>query len=268
MDGVWLSALASKDISDAARLGMGAGARAPGPDWPRAPVSFRRRAGPREPGLVAGLALFLVLLAALPLIDARHAATIQAQVPRVLWMLELLATAYIVWWLIERPSSRPGRARLAPARLAIVGVLAAFAVTRGAYVTFVEHAGRPVLRLDLAADEWRDAMNWLATTPARAHVMADPGHAWKYGSSVRVAASRDVLQEEAKDSAFAIYSRDTAARVLERIGEIGDFRQMTADRARALAGKYDLDYLVAEQPFDLPVAYRNNRFTIYSLKGR
>jgi hypothetical protein len=132
---------------------------------------------------------------------------------------------------------------------------------------FVEHARRPVVRLDLAADQWRDAMTWLATTPVSVHVLADPGHAWKYGSSVRVAAARDVFLEEAKDSAFAIYSRDTAMRVIERTREIGDFERLTAARARDLASRYDLDYLVVDRPFDLPVAYRNQRFAIYSLKA-
>ena len=272
MDGVWLSALGSKEylFPDAWHAWAWALALA----YPvLIGLVLRSRsvagcAGPRERGLVAGaLALFLVLLAALPLIAARHAATIQAQVPRVLWMLELLATAYIVWWLIERPSSRPGRGRLAPARPG--DRRRARRVRRDTRrLRHVRRARRPARPASgSAADEWRDAMNWLAATPATAHVLADPGHAWKYGSSVRVAALRDVFQEEAKDSAFAIYSRDTAVRVLERIGEIGDFRQMTAGRARALAERYDLDYLVAEQPFNLPVAYRNNRFTILLAQG-
>ena len=59
-------------------------------------------------------------------------------------------------------------------------------------------------------------MRWLARQPADVHVLADPGHAWKYGTSVRVAAERDVLLEEVKDSALAIYSRDVAVRVVER----------------------------------------------------
>jgi len=224
-------------------------------------------AGARERGLVAGsLALFVVLLASLPLIAARFATAVQLQVPRVLWMIELLITACLVWWLVERPLRARAAAGIPRRRLVIVGAIALFAATRGGYVTFVEHPGRAVLQLDLAAGDWRDAMGWLARTPASAHVLADPGHAWKYGSSVRAAAGRDVFQEEAKDAAFALYSRATAIRVLTRIGEIGDFQQMSAVRARALAEQYDLDYLVAEQPIDLRVAYRNARFTIYSLK--
>jgi hypothetical protein len=122
------------------------------------------------------------------------------------------------------------------------------------------------VQLDLPADDWRDAMEWLARTPRTTHVLADPGHAWKYGSSVRAAAARAVFQEDGKDSALALYSRDTAVRVLTRMNELGDFGALTVSRVRELAVKYDLQYLVTEQPFDLPVAYRNARFTIYALR--
>jgi len=273
MDDVWLTALAAKTylFPDAWDL------------WAWALMAaipilvcvlYRARAAagvavPQERGLAGGtLVLLMVLVAALPFIALRSAVVVRLQVPRVLWMMELLATAYAVWWLVERPSPAGRPSTVSGGRLAVVAMLALFAVTRGAYVTFVEHAGRPAVRLDLAADEWRDAMDWLATTPASVYVLADPGHAWKYGSSVRVAAGRDVFQEESKDSAFAVYSRDTALRVIERTREIGDFQQLTAARAQELAAKYDLDYVVTEQPLDLPVAYRNRRFAVYSLTAR
>ena len=90
------------------------------------------------------------------------------------------------------------------------------------------------------------------------HVLADPGHAWKYGTSVRVSAGRDVFLEEVKDSALAIYSRDVAAS-----------RRRTARRRRRLLTphgrdehsrwrrSHDLDFLVTEADLPLPVAYRN-----------
>ena len=53
-------------------------------------------------------------------------------------------------------------------------------------------------------------MNWLRAQPVNWHVLADPGHAWKYGSSVRVAARRDTLLESGKDSSMAMYDRDLA----------------------------------------------------------
>ena len=97
-------------------------------------------------------------------------------------------------------------------------------------------------------------------------MLADPGHAWKYGTSVRVSASRDVFLEDVKDSALAIYSRDVAARVVERAAAVGDFSQLTAERSRELAARYELDYLVTTADLDLPLAYRNSDFRIYSLR--
>jgi len=42
---------------------------------------------------------------------------------------------------------------------------------------------------------------------------------------------------------------------------------MTPERAQTLAAKYDLNYLVTEQRLDLPTAYENTQFRIYSLRG-
>jgi hypothetical protein len=109
-------------------------------------------------------------------------------------------------------------------------------------------------------------MRWLKTRPIDAHVLADPGHAWKYGTSVRTSAERDVFIEEVKDSAVAIYSRDVARRVTERAGAAANFEHMTPERARDLARKYRLGYLVTETELSLPLAYRNSRFRVYELR--
>ena len=109
-------------------------------------------------------------------------------------------------------------------------------------------------------------MLWIKRQPIDVHVLADPGHAWKYNTSVRVAAERDVYLEEVKDSALAIYSRDVAQRVVERTGALGDFTALTAEHARDLAARYDLDYLVTTADLPLKVAYRNRQFRIYSLR--
>jgi hypothetical protein len=109
-------------------------------------------------------------------------------------------------------------------------------------------------------------MAWLRRQPRDTHVFADPGHGWKYGTSVRVSAERDVLIEEVKDSALAIYSREVAGRVVERTQAVGDFSALTADHARTLAGRYELDFLVTEADLPLPLAYRNQQFRIYSLR--
>jgi hypothetical protein len=111
-------------------------------------------------------------------------------------------------------------------------------------------------------------MAWLRRQPADTHVLADPGHGWKYATSVRVSAERDVLLEDVKDSALAIYSRDVAARFVDRVQAVGDFASMTPERAQELARRYDLDFLVTEADLALPLAYRNSQFRIYSLDSR
>ena len=126
-----------------------------------------------------------------------------------------------------------------------------------------EHAGNPIARIGFPQDNWTDAMQWISQTPADTHVLADPGHAWKYGSSVRVTGERDVYLEEVKDLALALYSRDVAVEALRRIADVRDFDSFTPEQLRALAARYDLDYLVVERDVDLPVVYRNEQFRVY-----
>ena len=72
----------------------------------------------------------------------------------------------------------PRRVATAWRAQALAVVLALVAAGRGWYVLTVEHAGRPLVELDLPADEWRDVSTWLRThTPKDAQVLADPGHA-------------------------------------------------------------------------------------------
>lgn len=130
---------------------------------------------------------------------------------------------------------------------------------------WAEHPGRPVVQVGLPRDGWYDAMDWLRRQPVSTHVLADPSHAWRYGTSVRVAAGRDVYLEEVKDTAMAMYSRRVAIRVAERIGAIGDFNALTPASARGLAARFGLDFLVTERTMELPLAYRNAEFAIYRL---
>jgi hypothetical protein len=145
---------------------------------------------------------------------------------------------------------------------ALIGLAAA----RGAWVMWVEHPGRPVLQVGLPHDDWQDAMDWLRRQPAGTHVLADPSHAWREATSVRVAAGRDVYLEEVKDKAMAMYSRRVAMRVAERSVAMPDFNGLTPASAVALAERFGLDVLVTERALDLPLAYRNARFSIYRLK--
>jgi hypothetical protein len=222
---------------------------------------FRRRRGialPRETGLVAGaLALVCLFLISVPLMRGWVALALQLQTSRVFWMLDLLTTVYVAWLLAEGVSPR--------LRRGVVLAVIAIAVSRGVYVTLAEHRGGRFVSVNLPNDNWTDAMRWLSHTPPDSHVLADPGHAWKYGTSVRVAGERDVYLEEVKDAALALYSREVAMRVLERIQDAHDFGAITPERAQALTTKYDLNYLVLDHDIALPMVYRNSQFRIYAL---
>src|SRR5258706_3376424 len=219
----------------------------------------RGTASPVDRALVWGAtALVAIFLLTIPAVAAHVAVAVQFQLSRVFWVVDLLVAVY---GLAARGESLRGRGVMVPA----IGLLAA-SVARGTYIIQREHAERSLFQLTLPDTPWTDAMRWIARQPIDTHVLADPGHSWKYGSSVRVAAERDVLLEDVKDSAIAMYNRDLAVRVVERRRALGDFPALTADRARALAARYDLNYLVTESTLDLPEVYRNAQFRIYALK--
>jgi hypothetical protein len=238
----------------------------------------RRRAGgaqPNEAGIVAGcLALVGIFLATLPFVALRSALIVQLQISRVFWMADLLAIVYVIWAIAEatpHPSPLPASgARGIRRAQALAVVLALVAIGRGWYVLTVEHPGRPLVELDLPADDWQDVSAWLRThTPKDAQVLADPGHAFKYGTTLRVSARRDVYLDDVKDAAIAFYDRRIALRVLERRAAFqaadvdGDGTISAADRLGDLTSRYDLSYVVTEQVLPLPEAYRNARFHVY-----
>ena len=224
----------------------------------------RRRRGvahAREAGLVAGAAALVVLfLVSWPFMLAGVALALQLQTSRVFWMLDFLAAIYLAWLFAEAPRSITVRRAACAIALAVV-------IGRGLFVWGNEHAGRAVAQIGFPQDNWTDVMQWIARTPPDTHVLADPGHAWKYGSSVRVSGERDVYIEEVKDLALALYSRDVAVEALKRIDAARGFETFTPDQLRALATRYDLDYLVVDRDVDLPVAYRNAQFRVYSLQA-
>jgi hypothetical protein len=184
-------------------------------------------------------------------------------------MADLLAVLGLIWWLCEaRPAAAAGPATTTrlPRPAVVFGILAAVAATRGAYVLGAEHAGRPLVQTTLPADAWRDASAWIAAHTARdTHVLADPGHAWRYGSSLRVSAARDVFLENVKDGSIGMYDRAVAMRVTERRAALGDFDALAPDALRRLAARYDLDVLLSERPLPFDELYRNERFHLYRL---
>jgi hypothetical protein len=223
----------------------------------------RRQAGlviPGEAGLVIGsLSLLLVFVVALPLNAARVALVVQLQTPRIFWMLDLMATLYVVWALADAA----GTARRARVTAIVIAVTS---VTRAVYIQMVRVPDRPMVQIGIAADDWGRAMAWARETPRTTSWVADPIHAIKYGTSLRVAGERDVFVEAIKDAAIGMYTREIAIRTRDRLAELEDFDAMTAGRARALAERYGLDYLVTEQPLDLPVAFASGEVRIYRLR--
>ena len=257
MDAAWLAAVAGKETLFAS-------------NWPVwtwvANLSLiviawftyrvRRRPEPELSALIWGAAALVgIFLASFPLVQAKLAFPVQLQISRVFWLVDFVALLCVI-----------GLARQERVAKVVAALAVALAVGRGVYIMAVEHPERPLMAVHLPASEWEDAMQWIKAQPATSHVLADPGHAWKYGTSVRVSAERDVFLEEVKDSAIAIYSRDAAVRYNERLSAIGDFTQLSSRRVSELAEQYDLDYLVAESNFRFPLAYRNARFRVYSLQ--
>jgi hypothetical protein len=226
---------------------------------------FRVRAGQTfegESALVIGaLALAAVFVCWLPFDAARLALAVQMQTSRVFWMLDAVATFYLVWALAEGIAEQPQRRAAA-----IATVLILVSIVRGAYVSFLEFPDRKIFSIDVEHADWREAMAWARNSPRRSGWLADPAHAALYGSSVRAVGERDVLIEDIKDAALAIYDRDIAMRIADRRRALAAMPWDTPAGARALARRYDLDYLVTSRPIALPAVYRAGSLTIYDLR--
>lgn len=227
----------------------------------------RRRAGlttAREHGVVVGcLSLLLVFAAAIALHAWRIALAIQLQPARIFWMLDFLATVYVVWALAE------GRAAPQPRRAAAVAaIIIALTTARSAYVAAVRFPERSFAAIDIPDNDWGRVMAWArSSSAASSGWLADPVHAARYGTSLRVAGHRDVFVEEIKDTAIGMYSRPVAMRTRDRLQALGHFGDLDAARARALASEYELDYLVIDREMNLPLAYRSGELRVYRLRS-
>jgi hypothetical protein len=265
MDPEWVSTLATKDYLFPLAW--------PAAAWvlnllPIAIIVFvysrRRDAGlvdRSEAGIVIGVVSLACLFAAiLPFNAVGVALAVQLQPARIFWMLDFVAIVYVVWALAEGKPARTRRAQI------VAATLLGLSTVRGVYLKVVEFPERPVAQLDIRADDWGRAMSWARSTDPRSGWLADPGHAFMYGTSVRVAAARDVLVEAVKDAAIGMYDRDVAIRTRDRISAVGDFRALNADRAHALGRTYDLDYLIADRAFELPLAFQSGDLRIYRLR--
>ena len=261
MDATWLEAVAGKDSLFASQWPLWA--------WVANLALLvivwwahgrRRSAGtahPTETALAWGAtALVLLFAITFPAVVARVALPVQLQISRVFWLVDFIALVFLIGVVRRERTAR-----------AVAMALVAISTARAAYVMGVEHPERDLFAVSLEESPWQDAMTWINRQPVDAHVLADPGHAWRYGTSVRVSAERDVFVEDVKDSAVAIYSRDVAMRYLERMNAVGDFHALTPEKARALARRYDVHYLVTENALALPEAYRNQSFYVYDVRG-
>jgi hypothetical protein len=227
--------------------------------------SRRRTAGvaiPGETALVVGaLGLFALFLCWLPFDAAHVAIAVQLQLGRVFWLLDVLATVYLIGLLAEgSPVVRRGRPALVAAMIILLSL------TRGVYSRFVEFPDRPLFAIDIQHADWRDAMAFARQTEPASGWLADPLHAAKYGSSLRAAGHRDVLIEAIKDRAIAIYDRPMAMRVAERERALAVLAWDTPDGARALGRRYGLDYLVVDHPLELPLAHQSGSLYVYRLR--
>ncbi len=283
MDPAWLETLASKDYLFPLR-------------WPAAAwlvnlgyiplivwIYRRRRADgllvPRETAIVVGcLSLVLVFAATLPFNAMRVALAIQLQPARVFWMLDLLAVVYVVWVAAEgrfAPSTRgvltdahePSSARFARRARLVALLIALVSAARGAYIMLVEFPDRRVAQITLADNDWGRAMAWARASEPGSGWLANPDHAARYGTSVRVAAERDVYVEAIKDGAVGMYDRAVAIRTRDRVEALGDFMTLTPEHARLIARQYDLDYLVTEGRLDLPLAFSSGAIRVYRLRA-
>lgn len=268
MDAAWRALVATKDYTFPTTWSAATWAtNLAGPCVLAAAAWQRRRDGrltASEQGLVAGaLVLVLGFLVTLPLVGAGVPLFVQLQTSRVFWPVETLAVLGLVWWLVDRPAAaRPQ----AGAPRAVAALLVAVSLARGVYVGFVESPDRATFAFDLPRDDWATALRWVeANTPASAYVLADPGHAWKLGTAVRIGAARDVYLEETKDVAMAMYSREAARRVSARIAATQGFADWPVAELRALAAREGLDLLVSDRVLDLPVAYRTGAISVYQL---
>ena len=213
------------------------------------------------PIVIGAMALAAIFFAWLPLSAAHVAIAVQMQVTRVFWMIDFLGTVYLIWAIAEGAGAvSVNRAALAAA------IVLTLSAARGVYSCFIQFPDRRVVAIDLQHADWRDAMAWARTTDKGSGWLADPHHAALYGSTVRAAGHRDVLIDQLKDPAIAMYDRAIAMRLADRERALAALAWDTPDGARALARRYGLDYLVIDRALALPLAHRSGSLFVYRLR--
>lgn len=229
----------------------------------------RRRAGlvtPAERALVFGsFSLAAIFAGALVLHAVGVVLAFQLQPARVFWMFDFLATVYAVWAIAEGRFSglRAGAIRSRRPQIAAL-ILICLSAARGVYV--IVEAERPPVQLTIPDDDWGRVMAWARATGKGSGWLADPMHAVRYGTSVRVAGERDVLVEAVKDAAIGMYDRRIAVRTDERLKAVPHFDALTAADARRVGALYRLDFLVTEETLELPLVFESGALRVYRLR--
>jgi hypothetical protein len=198
------------------------------------------------------------------LVESHVALAVQLQISRVFWLMDFFVTLLIAWALIDsRTATRSPW--ISKSAIAVVLLLS---IGRGVYTLTTVSAERSIARIDLPANDWIEAMSWLRSQPPDWLVLAHPDHAWLYGTSVRVAASRDVVVESVKDSAISMYDRGVAMRTAERLAALSAYETLDGPRALAIGKQFGATVAVtdSDHPLALPVLHRNASFAVYDLR--
>ena len=128
----------------------------------------------------------------------------------------------------------------------------------------VEFPDRPLFETAVPGD-WGRVAAWVQSTPKDTGWLADPMHAARYGTSLRMAAARDVFVEGSKDAAIGMYDRTIAFRTRDRLRELADTPALSAEQIQRLGHQYGLSYFVTEQPYPLPLAYEAGAIRVYRI---
>ena len=231
MDGAWIAVLADKDYLFPASWPLYAWAMhlayAGGILAIHAARLRDRTAVAGERALVAGLmALVAIFLVSVPLTMSRVALAVQLQVNRVFWVLDVFLAIALVWWLAGLLDRRAGvRARTVLARAPRDGC--------GRQRRSTSFVSKPHDRSSPG------------TCRSRLGRMRSPGSASSpptgtfcptrttSGSTASACVSRrfkDTPLDTSKDSAMAMYDRELAHRVAERLTRAGAVRHVHGDR--------------------------------------
>jgi hypothetical protein len=269
MDDVWLQAVASKD------------SLFPN-EWPLwawvgnlgvfavlvLAHRYRRSSGlatPQDTALVWGAtALVAVFLITLPQSPRTVAFAVQFQVSRVFWLVDFLATVYVISAI-----STSQTMKVRETRAVVLARCSSRYRSRAALTSSSSNIPeRTPVRASSAGRSLgrRDALGLAPTAervrPRGSRPCLEVRHQRAGGSR-----AADVFMEDVKDSAIAMYSRDVAVRGRGAHAGARRFHGPDAGPRRELATEYDLDVSRDRAAAAVSqVAYRNSRFGIYRLR--